>query len=346
MNEMRKVPGAYEVKLSVEPGNPEVEVMLDKRKMAELGLSTAMVGMTLQNAFSGNTDAKFRDGENEYDINVLLDQFDRKSIQDIASLSFINTMGQEIRLSQFATLKLSGGTNVLQRYNRIPAVTIQCQVIGRPVGSVGEDVMKRVNDMELPNEVIVIPEGDMKYQAEAFSSLALAFLASILFVYLIMVALYDSYVYPFVVLFSIPLAIIGALLALGLTMQSLTIFSILGIIMLVGLVGKNAILLVDFTNQLKREGHSTHYALIEAGKVRMRPILMTTLSMIFGMLPIALASGAGSEWKNGMAWALIGGLTSSMLLTLIVVPVVYIIFDKIKVRMSREKTTSQVAVEA
>jgi HAE1 family hydrophobic/amphiphilic exporter-1 len=223
---------------------------------------------------------------------------------------------------------------VLQRYNRAPSVTVQCQVIGRPVGSVGEDVMKTVNEMKLPKEIVIIPEGDMKYQAEAFGSMGIAFLASILFVYLIMVALYDSYIYPFVVLFSIPLAIIGALLALGLTMQSLTIFSILGIIMLVGLVGKNAILLVDFTNQSKAEGHSTFDALILAGKVRMRPILMTTFSMIFGMMPIALASGAGSEWKNGMAWALIGGLTSSLFLTLIVVPVVYTMIDKLKVRFS------------
>jgi hydrophobic/amphiphilic exporter-1 (mainly G- bacteria), HAE1 family len=345
MNEMRQVPGAYEVKLSVEPGNPEVEVVLDKEKMADLGLSTAVVGMTLQNAYSGNTDAKFRDGDNEYDINVVLDQFDRKSIQDLSSLSFINNRGQEIRMSQFASLKPSSGTTVLQRYNRIPSVTIQCQVIGRPVGTVGEDVMKRVNAMDLPEEVIITPEGDMKYQTEAFASMGLAFLASILFVYLIMVALYDSYLYPFVVLFSIPLAIIGALLALALTMQSLTIFSILGMIMLVGLVGKNAILLVDFTNHLKQQGYKTYDALIEAGKVRMRPILMTTLSMIFGMLPIALATGAGSEWKNGMAWALIGGLTSSMFLTLIVVPVVYYIFDKIRDRLSRKRKQETLAIE-
>jgi len=195
--------------------------------------------------------------------------------------------------------------------------------------------MKAVNDMKLPKEIVIIPEGDMKYQAEAFGSMGIAFLASILFVYLIMVALYDSYLYPFVVLFSIPLAIIGALFALGLTMQSLTIFSILGMIMLVGLVGKNAILLVDFTNQSRAEGHSTFDALILAGKVRMRPILMTTFSMIFGMMPIALASGAGSEWKNGMALALIGGLTSSLFLTLIVVPVVYYIVDKLKEIVTR-----------
>ena len=177
----------------------------------------------------------------------------------------------------------------------------------------------------------------MKYQSEAFGSMGIAFLASILFVYLIMVALYDSYIYPFVVLFSIPLAIIGALLALGLTMQSLTIFSILGIIMLVGLVGKNAILLVDFTNQKRtQEDHCALDRLSWRGRSGMRPILMTTLSMIFGMLPIALAQGAGSEWKNGMAWALIGGLTSSMVLTLIVVPVVYQMVDSLKVRLTRK----------
>jgi HAE1 family hydrophobic/amphiphilic exporter-1 len=344
MGAMKQVPGTYEVKLSVEAGNPEVDVRIDKDKMAELGLTTADVGMTLQNAFSGNTDAKFRQGDNEYNINVVLDQFDRNSVNDIAGLTFTNSRGQQIQLKQFATIVPSSGTTLLQRYNRIPSITVRSQVIGRPVGSVGEDVMKRVAKLELPKEVTIIPEGDMKYQAEAFGSMGIAFLASILFVYLIMVALYDSYIYPLVVLFSIPLAIIGALLALGLTMQSLNIFSILGIIMLVGLVGKNAILLVDFTNQMKAEGHGTRQALLLAGKVRMRPILMTTFSMIFGMLPIALASGAGSEWKNGMAWALIGGLTSSLFLTLIVVPVVYEVFDKIKARFTREKQ-DQLTVE-
>ncbi len=336
MAEMKKVPGTYEVKLSVEAGNPEVDIRINKEKLAQLGLSTAAVGMTLQNAFSGNTDAKFRDGDNEYDIDVVLDQFDRNSIDDVAGLSFVNDRGQNIRLNQFAEIHPSSGTTALQRYNRMPSIIVQCQVIGRPVGSVGEDVMKTVNSMKMPQEIVVIPEGDMKYQAEAFGSMGIAFLASILFVFLIMVALYDSYIYPFVVIFSIPLAIIGALLALGLTMQSLTIFSILGMIMLVGLVGKNAILLVDFTNQLKAEGHNTYDALIQAGRVRMRPILMTTFSMIFGMLPIALAKGAGSEWKNGMAWALIGGLTSSLFLTLIVVPVVYSIVDRLKERFRKK----------
>jgi HAE1 family hydrophobic/amphiphilic exporter-1 len=164
-----------------------------------------------------------------------------------------------------------------------------------------------------------------------------------------MVALYDSYIYPFVVLFSIPVAVVGALLALALSMQPLSIFSILGMIMLIGLVAKNAILIVDFANQLKAEGKNSVEALIESGKTRLRPILMTTLSMITGMMPIAFAHGAGAEWKSGLAWVLIGGLTSSMVLTLVVVPCVYLIIDVFKgdIKNRRAKqVTKEVDLEA
>jgi len=148
-------------------------------------------------------------------------------------------------------------------------------------------------------------------------------------VYFIMVALYNSFIYPLVVLISIPLCIIGALLALAMTNNTLNIFTILGVIMLIGLVAKNAIILVDFTNQLKAEGKSTYDALFMANKARLRPILMTTIAMVIGMLPIAMAAGAGAELKNGLAWVIIGGLISSLFLTLIVVPVVYLMVDKI-----------------
>ncbi len=152
---------------------------------------------------------------------------------------------------------------------------------------------------------------------------------AILFVYLIMVALYDSFLYPFIVLFSLPVALIGALLALALARENLSIFSIIGMIMLMGLVAKNAILLVDFTNHLRERGMSVRDALIEAGRERLRPILMTTLAMVFGMLPIALATGAGAETKKGLAWVIIGGLTSSLLLTLVLVPSAYMTFENI-----------------
>ena len=177
----------------------------------------------------------------------------------------------------------------------------------------------------------------MENQSEGFGSLGIALLAAIVLVYLIMVALYNSFVYPFVVLFSIPLSIIGALLALALTNNSLNLFTILGLIMLIGLVAKNAIILVDFTNQRKAEGATTYQALIDANHARLRPILMTTIAMVIGMMPIALASGAGAEWKNGLAWVIIGGLLSSLFLTLVVVPVMYAIFDKLIAKFSKKK---------
>jgi len=151
-----------------------------------------------------------------------------------------------------------------------------------------------------------------------------------------MVALYDSFVYPFVVLFSIPAAILGAMLALNLSLSNLSLFALLGLIMLMGLVVKNAILIVDFTNQLKAEGKHYKEALVIAGRERMRPILMTTLSMVIGMLPIALGTGTGAEWKNGLAWIIIGGLLSSLMLTVYLVPMVYAVVDSIKERFGWE----------
>ena len=175
----------------------------------------------------------------------------------------------------------------------------------------------------------------MERQGDAFSSLLTAIAAALIFVYLVMVALYNSYLYPFVVLFSIPVAIIGALFALALSGESLTIFSMVGIIMLIGLVCKNAILIVDFANKFRDKGLSVREALVEAGKERLRPILMTTFSMIFGMLPIAIASGASAESKNGLAWVIIGGLTSSLFFTLVLVPAVYTTMEGYKIKFQK-----------
>ncbi len=345
LEETKKVPGTLEAELTVKEGNPEIDVRVNRERMAELGLDMQTVGATMQTAFSGNTNAKFRDGANEYDINVKLDAFDRRSVDDIGSLSFINRRGEMIRLNQFAAVTQTTGPSQLERKDRTAAVTMQSKVLGRPSGTVGAEIKEIIAQNPPPAGVLIAYDGDLKAQEEGFGSLGLAFIAAILFVYLIMVALYDNWIYPFVVLFSIPVAIVGALLAMALTMQTLDIFSIVGIIMLVGLVGKNAILLVDFANQMKTDGYGTFDALVLAGRIRLRPILMTTIAMVFGMLPIALAKGAGAEWKNGLAWALIGGLTSSMLLTLVVVPVVYYIMDWIKGDLRRQKRNGTKSID-
>ncbi len=330
---VKNVPGTADVRLSTEVGNPETRVDIDRQKLADFGLSIADVGATLQVAMQGNDDAKFRDGNDDYNILVSLDKFDRSKISDLKQMTFVNNKGQTIELQQFANIYQSTGPTNLQRMNRVSAVTVYSQVIGRPSGSVGDDIKNAMAKEKLPAGVDIAYWGDLKNQSDSFGSLGLALIAALIFVYMIMVALYNSYVDPFVIFFSIPVAMVGAFLALALTMKSLSIFSILGIIMLVGLVGKNAILLVDRTKHNQEEGKSTYDALIEAGESRIRPILMTTTAMVIGMLPLALATDAGSEWKSGLAWSIIGGLLSSMFLTLILVPVMYVKVETWQVKL-------------
>ena len=333
--ELRKIPGTTEIKLTVEDGNPEVNVQVDRDKMAALGLSLQTVGMTMQTAYSGNTDGQFRAGEYEYDINIKYNAFDRKNIEDVSNLIFINNAGQQVKLAQFATITEGSGPSQLERRDKSASVTVQGQNVGVPTGTIVTQWQERIDTLEKPTGVNYIWGGDQENQSEGFGTLGIALLAAIILVYLVMVGLYDSFAHPFVVLFAIPLSFIGAMLALALTNKTLNIFTILGIIMLIGLVCKNAIMLVDYTNQRRKAGESIRTALIQANHARLRPILMTTIAMVFGMFPIALASGAGAEWKNGLAWVIIGGLISSLFLTLVIVPVIYEIMEKLIAKFSR-----------
>jgi HAE1 family hydrophobic/amphiphilic exporter-1 len=216
-------------------------------------------------------------------------------------------------------------------------VTVSAQTLGRAIGEIGGDVRGAVTALGLDNDVEY--DGDMAYQSEGFQTLGLALVISIILSYLILVALYNSFFYPFVVIAAVPLSFIGALLALALVQENLSIFSMLGFIMLTGLVIKNAVIVVDFANTLKENGASTRDALVKSVRLRFRPVLMTTISMIIGMLPIALASGDAAEWKNGIGWVLIGGLISSMFLTMIIVPLIYETFDNLltKLHLSTER---------
>jgi HAE1 family hydrophobic/amphiphilic exporter-1 len=337
--ELYTISGATEIKLSVEAGNPEINVQVDRDKMAALGLSLQTVGLTMQTAYSGNTDGKFRAGEYEYDINIKYNSFDRKSINDVSNLLFINERGEQIRLSQFATIKEGSGPSQLERRDKTASVTVKAQSVGKPVGNVVAEWQVLIDKLKKPTGVNYIWGGDQENQSEGFGTLGFALLAAIILVYLVMVGLYDSFVHPFVVLFAIPLSFIGALLALALTNNTLNIFTILGVIMLIGLVCKNAIMLVDYTNQRRAAGETIRTALIQANHARLRPILMTTIAMVFGMFPIALASGAGAEWKNGLAWVIIGGLISSLFLTLVIVPVIYEIMEKLIHKFTKGKKT-------
>lgn len=333
---IEKIPGADNVRLSVEEGSPEFKVVPDKDKMQRLGLTTAYVGMNLRTAFTGNDDATLTEAGTEYPIRIWLDDFDRKNFEDVQQLTIINPMSYPVQVSQFANVVQDKSPSMLERSDRQPAITLTAEALGRPSGTVADDVVAYLKTNPLPDGMQMTWGSDIKRQNDSFGALGSVLLISFILIYLIMVALYDSFIYPFVVLFSIPVAAIGAFLALNLSLSHLSLFALLGLIMLMGLVTKNAILIVDFTNQLKAQGKHFKEALIIAGKGRLRPILMTTLSMVIGMLPIALATGSASEWKNGLAWVIIGGLLSSLILTVYLVPTVYYVVDVIKEKMSSE----------
>lgn len=340
---LRKIPGASEVKLTSEDGNPEINVLVDRDKMNSLGLNVATVGATMQMAFSGNTDTKFRANDNEYEINILFDDYGRGGMDDIKGLVFINSEGKSIKLEQFADVTYSSGPTLLERRDKSPSVSVQSQVVGKPAGTIAQEWQAEFEKLDLKPGVSFKWGGNMENQQEGFGTLGVALLASIVLVYLVMVALYNSFATPFVVLFSIPLSFIGALLFLALFNQTLNIFTILGIIMLIGLVAKNAIMLVDFANHKKEMGYSTHDSLVAANHARLRPILMTTIAMVIGMVPIAMATGDGADMNRGLALVIIGGLLSSLFLTLVIVPVVYAIFDSLGKRFGKEEKTDYAA---
>lgn len=332
---VEEIPGADNVRLSVEEGSPEFKVVPDKDKMQRLGLNSAYVGMNLRTAFTGNDDVMLTEDGTEYPVRIWLDQFSRRNFDDIQKLVIVNPMGIPLEVSQFANVEQGNSLSLLERMDRQPAVTLTADALGRPSGTLADDVVTYVKNNPLPEGIQMAWGSDVKRQNDSFGALTSVLLISFLLIYLIMVALYDSYIYPFVALFSIPVAAIGAFLALNISLSNMSLFALLGLIMLMGLVTKNAILIVDFTNQLKAEGKSFKEAIVLASKGRMRPILMTTLSMAIGMLPIALATGTSAEWKNGLAWVIIGGLLSSLALTVFLVPMVYYLVDTIKLRIAR-----------
>jgi HAE1 family hydrophobic/amphiphilic exporter-1 len=334
MDNLKSIKGASKIESSIDKGNKEFVIKVDREKMARLGLTLGEMGSNMYMAFEGNTDLKYTDGDKEYDILVSLDEFNRKSRTDLENISFINHNGQEIRLKQIADITEGESPSRLDRFNKLPAIYITGQAIGKTTGTIKVELQALLANTNKPVGIDVKYAGDMERQSESFSNMMVALIASILLMYLVMVALYDSYVYPFVVMLSLPLSVIGALLALAMAQKTLSIFSIMGIIMLMGLVAKNAILVVDFANNLRGKGIAAIPAVTEATRLRFRPILMTNLALIVGMLPIALASGPGAEWKNSLGWVLIGGLISSLFLSLIIVPVLFVILDKLVSRES------------
>jgi HAE1 family hydrophobic/amphiphilic exporter-1 len=321
---IQSVPGLKDVKSSWEEGQPEVKVQFDRDKLSAYGLSLGEASMALRTALGGNTDAKYKEGETEYDINVILNRVDRSDSRDVAEITLMNHQGQQVKLADVATIFYGKGPSVIMRKNREREVVLYGGLNGRALGDVVADMQSVISKIRKPMGVDdPYFAGDQENSNKSQKDMGIAFMLAILFVYMIMVALFESYIHPFTIMFSLPVATVGGTTLLYLFHQTQSLFTMVGMIMLMGLVTKNAILIVDRTNARRALGHGVKESLLEAGPTRLRPIIMTTTTMIFGMLPMAVGLSEGADMRRSMAIVIIGGLLSSMILTLVLVPVMY-----------------------
>jgi HAE1 family hydrophobic/amphiphilic exporter-1 len=323
------IEGIVDPDISWKLGKPELQVRVDAEKAASVGMSVAQVASALRTYIEGNTDTKFREAGKEYDIRVQLRKEQRQNIDTISTLVIGYFNGRPVRLSDVATVEMTSGPTKIDRKNRQRLVTFTAYLKpGYSPGNMQLVINEALAKANLPPPGVQLKwSGEIQVQQEEGAFLGQALLLAIVLVYMLMAALFESLLMPLTIMLSLPQAMIGALLALVITGNSLNIVSMIGIIMLMGLVTKNAILLVDYTNTLRSRGLPRLQALLEAGPTRLRPILMTTFAMVFGMLPVALAIGRGSEFRAPLGIAVIGGLLLSTLLTLVVIPCVYTVFD-------------------
>lgn len=332
MDKMRSTPGYVDVDSTYEKGKPEVDVHVKRDRAADLGVSPLAIASTVKALIGGDDVSKFRAEGDRYDISVRLQERFRNRVEDIQQLTVRNSRGELVPLQNVTRIREQAGPVQINRFSRARQITVLANLgKGKVLGEATLELRDVVKELNLPPGYSVEFVGQAQTMAESFGYLLFSLFLAVIVVYMVLASQFESFIHPFTIMLSLPLSVIGALGALVATGQTLSIFTMIGIIMLMGLVTKNAILLVDYTNTLRdRDGMERKAALLKAGPTRLRPILMTTLAMIFGMLPIALGRGAGSESRAPMATAIIGGLTTSTLLTLIVVPVVYTLLDDLR----------------
>jgi HAE1 family hydrophobic/amphiphilic exporter-1 len=343
VNEFSKLPGIVDVDTSLEAGKPELKVFIDREKAADLGLSVAAVAEAVNLLISGEMDVtKFKDEARgrRYDVRVRLNPEHRKDPADLERIYVRARDGKLVELANVVRITEGGGPNVINRVDRQRAVTMFAGLEKKPLGQAKEEldtIAARVLSIDYAGTY----KGMASTMEESFQYLMFALILGIILAYMVLASQFESFLHPFTVLLAMPLSFVGAFGFLIATGKTLNIFSFIGVILLMGLVKKNAILLVDYTNTLRARGMTRKDAILQAGPVRLRPILMTTFAMIFGMLPVATGLGEGAETRSPMGIAVIGGLITSLLLTLVVVPAAYDVFDewmeKIKGKMGRRE---------
>jgi len=328
---MEQSPGLVNVANGAPVGQPQLQIEVDQVRAAELGVNSASLGLLVRTAFAGSVATKFQrpDGTLQ-DVRLQLRDAARRSIADVRDLPVQTVLGTTVKLSQVATVNETFGPTQIDHYQRQRVVNVGADLqIGYALSQVQPDVTKAIKSLTLPAGYQALVGGTSQQQAESFGQLFLALGASVLLAYLLMAVLYNSLLDPLVILFSLPVAIGGAMFGLFVFSYDFSVFSMIGLILLVGLAIKNGILLVDRTNQNRERGLSVRDALLEAGPARLRAILMTSLTIAIALLPTAFKLGEGAELRAPLAATVIGGIISSTLLTLVFVPVVYTLMNSL-----------------
>lgn len=324
---VKKVPGTREVKTSLEEGRPEVQVVIDRDKANLYGLSAAQIASVTRTAIQGQVATRYRTGGEEIDVLVRLDQQSRKNLQDLENVMIPSPAGYQVPLREVADLVITKAPNTIERRGQVRTVAVTSQLSGRSLGQVMKDIKASLEDLPLPQGYMLEYGGESKEMREAFGDLTMALLLAIALVYMILAAQFESLLHPLAIMFSMPVTIIGVVVGLVVTGRTFSVTTFIGVIMLAGIVVNNAIVLVDYINTLRRRGMERREAILQAGPTRLRPILMTALTTILAMVPLALGLGEGAEAQAPMATAVIGGLAFSTLLTLVFVPVMYTILE-------------------
>ena len=325
-SELKKVKGFVDVDISYRGGKPEVALQVDRERAAALGVPVASIALAIRSLMAGDPVSELKDGSDAYDIIVQLPQNDRNRVESLSSLKVRSTSGQLVDLANVVKVTRSTGPTVIEHSARQRQVMVLANLEGLPQGE-AQKVVNKVVAEKVPMHLETAYEGMGRIMVESFGYMSEALILAIVLVYMILAAQFNSFIQPITIMVSLPLSVIGAFGALGMLNMSLSMFSMIGIIMLMGLVTKNAILIVDFANQARERGMAMREALVQAGSLRLRPILMTTVSLLLGMLPVALALGEGGEARAPMAVCVMGGMIASTVLTLVIVPVVYTLFD-------------------
>ncbi|MBM3248076.1 MAG: efflux RND transporter permease subunit [Candidatus Omnitrophica bacterium] len=326
---MEKIPGAVDVTVSREFRRPEIKIEVDREKSASLGLNMNTIASSLRTYIAGSTATKYREKGETYDIYVRLEESSRSKIEDIENMSIVSPVTKkQIRLSNIAKIYEGYGPVDIERKNRERVVTVECNTYKRSSGKVIEDIKKELRNMTFPSDVMINFGGEAEEQAKAFRDLGLLLLLGIVLVYMIMAAQFESLLDPFIVMFSIPFTFVGVIVAFIITRTTLSIVSYLGIIMLMGIVVNNAIVLISYIIILRSRGLSMYDAVTNAGRDRLRPVMMTTITTLVSLLPLALSRGQGSETWNPLGITMFGGLLVSTLITMLFVPTLYAIFHR------------------